>query len=140
MSNSDIKLKPCPFCGSEAHIEEHKMVRVWYEVRCDNCDAGTGIWKTPDEAIKAWNVRSSHVKEGKDLITNMKKTDNGNLFINIEEIKPCPFCGSRFIEKATLTKGGKAQAFVACSHIDCHAKTGSYRNVKEAIAAWNRRA
>ena len=119
---SELKLKPCPFCGSGAHIEERKMVRVWFEVRCDECDAGTGIWKTPDEAIKAWNVRNSHT------------------VTEATELKPCPFCGSRFVEKATLTKGGKARAFITCTHTGCRAKTGAYRSIKEATAAWNRRA
>ena len=111
---SETKLKPCPFCGSEAHIEERKMVRIWYEVRCDNCDAGTGIWKTPDEAIKAWNTRSQRVKE------NLK-------------LKPCPFCGHQ-PEKTVFSNG-----VVLSCRIGCYAKTGLYRNAKEAIAAWNRR-
>ena len=101
-----------------AHIEERKMVRVWFEVRCDECDAGTGIWKTPDEAIKAWNVRNSHT------------------VTDATELKPCPFCGESFIEKTVFTKSGTA---LSCAHTGCRAKTGVYHSAKEAVKAWNRR-
>lgn len=54
------KLKPCPFCGSEAWIEE------WadgcdgtYRVRCcdTRCDVETQIYLTEQEAIQVWNRR-----------------------------------------------------------------------------------
>ncbi len=66
---SDIELKPCPFCGSEAVI-----VRSWaykfYSVSCNNekdCmgdnmeqDEQGGFaceYTSPSQAAKAWNTR-----------------------------------------------------------------------------------
>lgn len=63
---SEIKLLPCPFCGGEAHIEEHKF---WdekakgftvqtYGVVCDNCCSMS--WRHhrhKEKAIEQWNTR-----------------------------------------------------------------------------------
>lgn len=62
----EIKLLPCPFCGGEAHIEEHKF---WdekakgftvqtYGVVCDNCCSMS--WqhhRHKEKAIEQWNTR-----------------------------------------------------------------------------------
>lgn len=58
------KLKPCPFCGGEAMVEE-AVVRKGYEatVVCTGClvDMPTITYDTPEEAygtaVKAWNRR-----------------------------------------------------------------------------------
>jgi len=52
--NNDLKLKPCPFCGSKAEIGTASVF-------CDNC--GATIWANPyseegiPKAIEAWNKR-----------------------------------------------------------------------------------
>lgn len=56
---SDIKLKPCPFCGSTA--------RAWtdaygcYSIECDNeecgCTYGDNMALNFKEVVKAWNKR-----------------------------------------------------------------------------------
>jgi len=75
------ELKPCPFCGDTAYVEEN--VRIFnkhrdderdYGVRCENneCFCALGIDETTDfygdmvyefnteeDAIKAWNTRST---------------------------------------------------------------------------------
>lgn len=48
------ELKPCPFCGGEAHIHRHER----FGVECDECGMGLGCIKnTEKEAIEAWNRR-----------------------------------------------------------------------------------
>ena len=54
------KLKPCPFCGSEALLEDlgsyEKCGR--YFVRCSKCGiAQDNLWSTKKTAIIRWNRR-----------------------------------------------------------------------------------
>lgn len=52
-------LKPCPKCGSKRYI-------VWendYWFSCRDCGWSTGVHKTMDEAIKAWNVSEQSTVE-----------------------------------------------------------------------------
>ena len=60
------KLKPCPFCGGNAHIEDisepDDMDAIWMIV-CKKCGGSAsfgmdGCDATKDEAIAAWNRRS----------------------------------------------------------------------------------
>jgi len=63
------ELKPCPFCGGEATIKDHRTIWV---VNCTNCDAVMLGERAPEPetempddywlyfeetAIKAWNTR-----------------------------------------------------------------------------------
>lgn len=49
-------LKPCPFCGGEAHIEAKGFWGT--SVVCDNCGA-RGELNSPDAvSIAAWNARA----------------------------------------------------------------------------------
>ena len=60
------ELKPCPFCGGEAQRDSnnaHNGDRMdeweWFSVYCPNCFcAQTPQYKTPAEAIAAWNRRA----------------------------------------------------------------------------------
>lgn len=56
--------------------------------------------------------------------------------IECEELKPCPFCGS----KARLERGTEDHEIV-CSNPDCEAAIGvwTFLSKADAIAAWNRR-
>ena len=57
MSNT---LLPCPFCGCEAYIQEHKFVGYTstFGVVCLDCCAETRqFYRTKEEAIAAWNRR-----------------------------------------------------------------------------------
>ena len=52
------KLKPCPFCGNKAKLEENEIFGGCYEVSCTNlkCDA----FVTDDsesDVIRKWNIR-----------------------------------------------------------------------------------
>lgn len=63
---SEIKLKPCPFCGSSAGIQKDITGKKAYHVVCNDrkCEclmvAGIPIWaESREEAAKAWNRRSN---------------------------------------------------------------------------------
>lgn len=63
-------LRPCPFCGGEAFVNDDPtgnggkphmsgnvgLGRLW-SVECDECGADGGFWQDKDIAIAAWNTR-----------------------------------------------------------------------------------
>lgn len=55
------ELKPCPFCGSEAHLGVlvFQKPRPLYWVFCTNghCQAAMVKRRSRDKAIEAWNKR-----------------------------------------------------------------------------------
>ena len=57
------KLKPCPFCGGEAHTAIEDCYGYYGDdwlVFCDECSLQFGFTKqfeTEEEAIEAWNKR-----------------------------------------------------------------------------------
>ena len=57
------KLKTCPFCGSEAGIEvEDEEFHapnddLIHRVICTRCCGNTGWYFSPEEAVRAWNMR-----------------------------------------------------------------------------------
>lgn len=55
---SEVKLKPCPFCGGEAHIQciPHFEGKHYYGL-CLTCKAKTLPEKTEDAAAVHWNKR-----------------------------------------------------------------------------------
>lgn len=57
MRDQIIKLKPCPFCGSEnldvASTNEHAH---W--IVCDDCDASAASGETLAEGVSKWNRRA----------------------------------------------------------------------------------
>lgn len=72
------ELKPCPFCGGEAHMTEASYTKSgelaqtsiqigWsqtyatYAVSCERCDIGmTNPYLNANAAIAAWNRRANH--------------------------------------------------------------------------------
>ena len=52
------ELKPCPFCGGEAHLEQYQDAPEYFAiVRCSQCDI-KAVKDTDEEAIEAWNTRA----------------------------------------------------------------------------------
>lgn len=56
METIDIKLKPCPFCGSTARLYVSYDSR--YVVQCGYCHIGTIHMKNKQKAIELWNHRT----------------------------------------------------------------------------------
>lgn len=53
------QLKPCPFCGGMARVDDRKgraAPRYW--TGCTRCGLGWGTGNTPEEAIAKWNTRA----------------------------------------------------------------------------------
>jgi Lar family restriction alleviation protein len=60
MSDNEIKLKACPFCGSKSaylHADQ-KHETDWYSIVCPFCDSTTAEYVYPAHAIEAWNERN----------------------------------------------------------------------------------
>lgn len=69
------ELKPCPFCGGEAIIED---VVYNYAVMCTRCRCETRWEPNEDAVIDIWNRRST-----------------------MDGLKPCPFCGNTNLKFTT---------------------------------------
>lgn len=54
---SEIKLKPCPFCGGKAEYMRGDRYK-W--VHCTSCLATTGNYYTVKDAAQAWNRRADN--------------------------------------------------------------------------------
>lgn len=61
------KLKPCPFCGGNAHRSIIYMeVSYGYSVMCESCGIATQTEFEEDAVIEAWNRRVDEDGNGKD--------------------------------------------------------------------------
>ena len=101
-------LLPCPFCGGKASVIDHHNDDGSVSVGCadDTCLGFSGLgwlYKTEDEAIKAWNTRYERtykpIWDEDGLACDkcgywwpLKHYDNG---------KPCycPNCGAKVVEE-----------------------------------------
>lgn len=104
------ELKPCPFCGGEATLNETTILGLSYNISCANCN-GTNYNSTQKEAIKAWNTRADvsigmSREEAKDAVYNPMEFNKREMYILIDklynsiepknvvaefEVKPNPF-------------------------------------------------
>ena len=90
------ELKPCPFCGGEAELDEYCGK---YVVFCKNASCS---WrKTKAEAIEAWNTRHERTCE---FMPYSEKSDDGICSkcgaYMYEQDNYCPDCGARVKEDA----------------------------------------
>lgn len=51
------ELKPCPFCGGE-QVTTKKGKYMWW-CKCEKCNAESGVRSKKEEAIEAWNRRTT---------------------------------------------------------------------------------
>ena len=117
------KLKTCPFCGGEAELRsftsKENNQEIWY-VTCQICEVFIENFKTKQQAIEAWNLR-----------TTREYSQN-------EKLKECPFCGSN----AKVFHSVIHTIFhVKCvNEITCGAELGYFSSEQEAIDSWNERS
>ena len=103
---SDEKLKPCPFCGGEAHVVMQFMVRESYEypifsISCGGNELGCGYTffacHTEADVIEAWNRRAE--RKAKRIIVANGATGHCNCsacggLIGIQDLY-CKHCGAK---------------------------------------------
>jgi len=51
------KLKPCPFCASEAELLIVPGRQTKWIVRCRKCFTNNGTFVSDHDAVEAWNTR-----------------------------------------------------------------------------------
>jgi len=59
MSDWDLKIRPCPFCGKKPTVRftEAEKVMVW----CEECEIAPGVsGDTIKIAVKKWNTRKGN--------------------------------------------------------------------------------
>jgi Lar family restriction alleviation protein len=62
----ELKLKPCPFCGSDAEVitRNYYGLRDSFLVECASCGVATPEFDdSVDDATDAWNCRALGVSE-----------------------------------------------------------------------------
>jgi len=114
------ELKPCPFCGCQAHLAEEE----YPVIKCLNpkCKMAVILANTKEKAVSMWNNRVDIEK------AELRKKD----YLN-KKLLPCPFCGGTDIRvRHGLVTCWK---YVQCK---CGAETASSEEVV-AIEAWNTR-
>lgn len=92
---SDIKLKPCPFCGGRPAIEDvtyefeligaNKPKKSWWVVECWDCHARTQPYSIKGKAVEAWQKRYDSLMVLK--LKDFNKVDIEVLKRTLEQIK-----------------------------------------------------
>lgn len=55
---TEVKLKPCPFCGSEDFVQGFREKPNEMRIKCKRCKTLFTIFDTPENAPKLWNRRT----------------------------------------------------------------------------------
>lgn len=102
------KLKPCPFCGSEAGLHKHER----FGIECLECGAGfAAVFKSAEEAIVAWNTRAVKICEVEETFTEPITLDHiqeyrchrcgeysyMQILYSEDKINYCSHCGAKVI-------------------------------------------
>lgn len=102
------ELKPCPFCGGEAHVKEVvSACETLYTVGCSNPECmGYETWllkPTKEEAIAAWNRRAERTCRNLNppSCRDFECSECGESSEFTPGFMPnyCPNCGARVIEE-----------------------------------------
>lgn len=83
---SETKLKPCPFCGGEAHkrlafpVDADGMEMNMYIVGCEHCDIQFSFLWDEECAAELWNTR----KPIDDILAELEKEKTHETFCDKE--------------------------------------------------------
>lgn len=105
---TEIKLKPCPFCGQTINLIEGNVLFGWHKPNCfwhyldDGKISAMSQEELTSEAIKAWNNRADTRNESQPVLDdgafgacpNCEYEFNSELR-NEYEIRYCPNCGQK---------------------------------------------
>ena len=104
------ELKPCPFCGGEAELNESESVFTYFSIWCknENCIAGAVQVKDFDKErlVNAWNTRAERtckmIPNGDaDFAATLACSVCGNVesvyAISADEFNYCPNCGAKVV-------------------------------------------
>lgn len=105
------ELKPCPFCGGEAELNESESVFPYFSIWCknENCIAGAVQVKDFDKErlVNAWNTRAERnckmIPNGDaDFAATLACSVCGNVesvyAISADEFNYCPNCGAKVVD------------------------------------------
>lgn len=88
----EIELKPCPFCGGEAILEEAQInSKTFYKVRCktNHCTEEYGWRSGLQKTIDTWNRRAE--VSNRPLILEELRTLPEKEWVWIECLEPIPY-------------------------------------------------
>lgn len=66
-------MKPCPFCGRKASMNNAGLYEFWVECNNERCSSTGPVRRTEAGAINAWNHRAGEEK-------NAERNDGGPAF------------------------------------------------------------
>lgn len=74
------ELKPCPFCGSDAGINEYPSSGTYYAIECKKCCATSGLSYAAGRkgAIDRWNTRAPDPRT-EELLSALEKIATGKI-------------------------------------------------------------
>lgn len=86
---SEVKLKPCPFCGGEATLRKSEVTQL-YHVGCFECGCRQDSSYKSESAIQAWNTRKPmddivEKLEKSEYVKNFGSRNSGNLLIPLKD-------------------------------------------------------
>lgn len=147
MTTDDKGLKPCPFCGGKAIIQEHeahehsnwlveatglpKHVSASWSVECVVCSCGM-IFDTEAEAIAAWNRRLSPVLSAEDAalvarlavdVARLQRSKRGDLHAIAGDMRAAIEALSRR-EHASVRDAARWNALLRCARIRMFGSAG----------------
>lgn len=109
------------------------------ETECIGCGKAISLGRSYSELVPRL------CEECKEAIKFAKKLINDQEKKNMEELKPCPFCGGKAEIKSGVKIVGDAEKdiwYVVCGNPECVIYDGYTRDrysVKQAIEIWNKR-